>query len=184
MTKWESIKSAFRGENRSPKTQKAVQAFCMAGLLFVGGLYGYVWGFTEGTGFPPFVSSTPSVLPPEMQTEITEEQIVRAIAEEVDLEPVGYGEGNNCIEMALVAARKLHWGGYGGTVVRLDFTDGSGHWLVGVPTVSNTWTFWAPEGEVRVHPRVGGRFLEKTITGMFYLYDFVWKPIEFGEVRK
>ena len=38
--------------------------------------------------------------------------------------------------------------------------------------------FLNPQGNVWISPRVGGMFMNKTIVGLYYLHDFVWKAIE------
>lgn len=129
------------------------------------------------TGTFPFAPSQESIVPPEMQPTVTAEQVEEVIENStLDLEP--YGERNNCVELAFIAARQLWWDGYQATVVKVDFSDGSGHMIVGIPTVDEGWKFLNPQGNVWVSPIVGGMLQDKRIVGLSYLYDFVWMPIE------
>jgi len=146
-------------------------------LLGTMGFYGYTFGFWSGTGTMPFGPKAISILPPEMKATVTSAEAEQAVKDSLlDLAP--YGERNNCVELALVAARQLWWDGYQGTVIKIDFGDGTGHMIVGVPTSDEGWKFLNPQGNVWVSPRVGGMWMEKKIVGLYYLYDFVWKPIE------
>jgi hypothetical protein len=134
----------------------------------------FVW--FAATGTLPFVPFEPSAVPPDLNPSATSQQ-VEQVVDNGGLNITPYGEGNNCVEMAFLAARQFWWEGYEATVIKIDFTDGSGHMLVGVPTTDEGWKFFEPQSESWVSPRLGGFYINKQITGLSYLYDFVWKSI-------
>jgi len=169
------------GFPKLPRRYKITTTLVVLVLLVYSGILGYSYGFFVGTGTMPFGSEMESVLPPEIQPTVTADQAEQAIENStLDLAP--YGERNNCVELAFIAARQLWWEGYQGTVVKIEFSDGTGHMIVGVPTVDEGWKFLNPQGNVWINPVVGGMFQDKKIVGLYYLYDFVWKPIE-GEQK-
>jgi len=146
---------------------------CLALICFIS----FSYGFFIGTGTLPFTIGTKSILPPTMESNVTSEQAEQVIIDSpLDLAP--YGEKNNCVEMAFLAARQLWWAGYPATVVKIDFSDGTSHMLVGVPTSDAGWKFLEPQNNSWVNLNVGGMYFSKSITGLYVLTDFVWAPLE------
>jgi len=191
---WQNIKGVFTGDTKFdrkvrgllfgveelpklPLRGRIVKSLLTGIFLIVFGTWAFSFGFFIGTGTLPFGPTVESVLPPEIQPTVTAEQAEASIRNSpLDLAPYGYR--NNCVEMAFVAARQLWWDGYQSTVVRIDFADGSGHMIVGVPTVDEGWKFLDPTGNLWIKPVVGGMWQGKQITGLYYLSNFVWEPIE------
>lgn len=165
-----------------PLRGRIVKAISTFMFLVMFGFLVFNFGFFMGTGTLPFGPTVESTLPPGMQPTVTGEQAEESIRNSpLDLAP--YGDRNNCVEMAFVAARQLWWDGYQSTVIRIDFADGSGHMVVGVPTIDEGWKFLEPNGNLWIKPIVGGMWQGKQITGLYYLYNFIWEPIE-TEVSK
>lgn len=174
------VRKVLFGVEEMPKLPlrgRIVKGVFMGIFLLVFGLWSFSFGVFVSTGTLPFGPRTESIVPPEMQSTVTAAQAEQVIEESL-LDLASYGERNNCVELAFVAARQLWWGGYQSTVVRIDFSDGSGHMLVGVPTSDEGWKFLDPQGNVWVSPVVGGLWQGKVITGLYYLSDFVWEAIE------
>ena len=128
------------------------------------------------TGTFPFGPQPVSVGPTGVVTNFTAEQIEKAVG---DNPPVllPYGEGNNCVELSLIAARQLWWDGYWATVVKLDFSSETGHMLVGVLTSDVGWKFYEPGNKSWVNPTVGSFYLGEQIIGVYYLTGWTWEPI-------
>lgn len=149
-------------------------------VLFAGMFAGYVRGYVVGTGTYPFVSETRSVVPPDVSMAQSSEVDTFVAEDKTSLEQ--YDVGFNCVEFALLAARNAQWKGIAATVVRLDFSDGTGHMILGFPTEDAGWRFLQVEGGEWVYPHVGGMFGGEKIAGIYYLSDFVWEPIEEAEI--
>lgn len=187
-THWQRVRAWVHeacsfAKGRSRK-QRFALLLCLLYMFMAGGWIGYVTGWSSGTGVSYFQPESQSVVPPDLRAQATSADVDRVFAGN----PVAfdeYGEGSNCVELALEAARLWWWEGYQSTVVRIDFTDGTGHMVVGVPTTDAGWKFYNFSGGTEageIFPRVGGYLADKKIAAMFYLYDLVWRPIEFAGV--
>jgi len=145
-------------------------------MIYISLFVGYNVGYYQGTGTMPFGPKSESVTPPELEASTSEEVEEFVVLDETELEK--YDVGFNCVEFALLQARNAHWKGIPATVVRIDFESGASHWILGFPTVDAGWKFFEPQMNDWIYPRVGGMFTDKKIVGVYYLYDFVWRPIE------
>jgi len=174
----EGWRDIFGGKNLT-RRQKIVQLISMAMLLYSGVFVGYVYGYVEGTGTMPFGPKGESIVPPEL-TKTTSNKVVEFVKNDMtDLEQ--YRHGFNCVEFALLAARNAWWEGVPSVPVRIDFEGGGSHLILGFPTEDKGWMMLNPEGDLFIKPRVGGKFLDKRIMGIFYLHDLVWRPVEEAE---
>ena len=171
------VKRFISGNGELTRRQKKVVHLLVFLCIFaLGGFYGYIYGYTEGTGTPPFGPEMVAILPSDIQ--LTDSAKVVEFVEDDRTNLEKYDVGFNCVEYTFLVARNAHWKGISATPVRLDFGDGSSHMILGFPTVDAGWMFLQVEGKVWISPRVGGMFLNERITGIFYLEDFVWHPIE------
>lgn len=160
-----------------PTRAKVVRGIITGSFLVLFALWMFSYGFFTGTGTLPFVPPVQSVIPPDMNLDTTAQEAEQVVTDGA-IDVPDYGEENNCVEMAFLAARQFWWEGLQGTVVRIDFTDGSGHMIVGIPTIDEGWKFYDPTGSAWIYPHTGGYLMNKQITGVYYLYDFVWEPVE------
>ena len=177
MTLLNKVREGFWGNRQLTRRQKIANSIAILVIIYGSGFLGGICGYRIGTGTWPIISSQESIVPPEIQV-VSAGQLDSFIKEDqTNLEK--YREGFNCVEFALQAAREAMWKGVPATVIRLDFEGSSfSHWILGFATVDEGWKFYEPQMGSFVNPRVGGMFMDKKIVGVFYLYDFVWKPIE------
>ena len=164
--------------NTRPPTRREIFAGITFSLLACLSLFaGYIIGYYEGSGTTPFVR-TRAILPAGIGRTTSTDVAAFLSEDETKLEQ--YREGFNCVEFALMAARNAQWKGVAAVPIRLVFDEGA-HWILGFPTQDQGWLFLNPQGELWLKPTVGGKFFDKTIVGVYYLYDFVWKPIEWED---
>ena len=172
----QSFKNLF-GVGRSPYTvgqqitRGILMIFVVIMLFMVCTVYGYQWG----TGTFPFGSTGQIALPPEMALNTTAAEVLEFVeADPTDIQE--YGEGFNCVEFALLTAREAHWAGIPAEVVKVDFSDGFSHMILGYPTIDG-WLFVDAQSDVVMQPRVGSELGGRTITGL-YLLGITWTPLE------
>ena len=173
------LKRVLLGREEISWKQRAFRGVALALMLYICAFMGFAAGFYEGTGTFPFVVRTQAILPPEIDKTTSAQ-----VTEFVEADPTGleqYRHGFNCVEFALVAARNAWWAGVSAVPVRLDFTDETAHMILGFPTDDQGWMFLNPEGSKWIKLSVGGKFFDKEIDGIYYLYDLVWEPIEWGD---
>jgi hypothetical protein len=88
-----------------------------------------------------------------------------------------YGSGYNCVDFAWAAMRALQWQGQPSAIVRLGFTDGTGHALLIVPTSDNGWRFIEPQANIVVYPSIGNIYDGKVIANITIL-TATWAPFK------
>lgn len=158
-------------------TKKQIQLCLLAFLMVFGGIFiGYCMGYRHGTGLGPFLKPQPSAFLPDIEVGTFEE--VSEFLEEHDISMEDYDIGFNCIEFAFLQARTAHWKGIEAVVVRIILVDETKHAIIGFPTEDEGWVFVEPQSNTRLYPRVGGDFMGQKIVGVYYLYDFVWRPCQ------
>ena len=147
-----------------------------SGDAFAGGFMGWIAGYQEGSGTMPFGPQGESIIPPGIERTSAAKVVEFVEADETNL--IEYGVGFSCEQFSLLTAGNAEWEGIPAYVVRIDFENEEiSHMIVGFPTEDENWKFLDPQGDIWVKPRVGGMFLDKKITGLFYLSDFVWTPL-------
>lgn len=146
---------------------KVVSLFVV--ITMVSLFLGYLLGVWQITGTSPFaLEKSKAVLPPTDPTEVTVEQVEEYL-EVPKPEYTGYGEGFNCVESAILAARDASWAGMLVEIFRLVGTDSIDHMIIGFPTAEGTWIFVEPQtGEV-INIQVGDYYLGEEITEIYVL---------------
>lgn len=136
-----------------------------------------IWtlGYSDGTGTLPFISHIDTGFP-EVVSEASAED-VQDFIENDDTDLTRYGEDINCVEYAWLLARQARWEGLEAWAIGLDFSEDSGHLILGFPTNTGEWIFVNPATDAIIHPRVGGEWEGRTIIEMRIL-RLVWMPFE------
>lgn len=138
-------------------------------ITMVSTFLGYLLGVWQITGTSPFsLEKSRSILPPADPTEVTIEQV----EEYLDVskpEYTAYGEGFNCVESAILAARDASWAGMLVEIFRLVGTDSIDHMIIGFPTAEGAWIFVEPQTGSVVDIQVGKYYMGEEITEIYVL---------------
>ncbi len=178
------IRKFIFGVEELPKVsrrQKIIQIVSMVLLLYSGGVMGYIFGYTDGTGMNPFSFTTAqSVRPAAIDGPLTTIEVVKEFMESDKTDLRQYGEGFNSAEFGLLLARNAHWQGVPAQLVRLDFADGvTAHMVLAFPTSDAGWVFIEPQSDDVIYPWIGGHWLDKRIVAMWLFDpDRAWLPFE------
>lgn len=162
-------------ESKLTRGDKIVLWTAVLILSLCSGVMGSAFGYYKATGQMPFQGSA-SVLPEITGNVTTSEQISEFLVIDSTNE-IEYGEGFNCVESAILAARNAHWDGLPAEVVRLVFTDESSHMMLVFPTSDSGWIYVEPQTDSEVSPRVGGMYNGKVISSIDIL-RIEWFPFE------
>ena len=123
-----------------------------------------------------FLNRPESVLPPEWHLgEQTHEQVMNFIKSD-DTDTIPYGFGFNCVDAAFSVWRNACWQGIGAVQIAIQYTDSSGHMVIGFPTNDKGAIFIEPQSDSQIELRVGHEYNGQTIRGI-YTVSHNYSPI-------
>lgn len=168
------------------KHTRFIDRAVLVGTLILVGIICYSLGQYHATGLFPFEKVEVLGVGPEVQTEITAQDVEAFVeSDQVDLQE--YGEGFNCMEYGVLLARQAQWEGLPSVTIGVRFEDGeAGHILLAFPTEDEGWIFIEPSTDTQVYPRPGG-YLERSpgrkISGLYAMVT-EWVPFWVPEVNE
>ena len=139
-------------------------------------LTGFAAGFTYGTGDSALTLLVPakSIAPPQETVMTTLSDVTATLSTQPKQ---AYREGYNCVDYAWDAMRALQWRGQPSAIVRLGFSDGTGHTVLIAPTSDKGYQFVEPQTDEIIRPQVGAMYAGKTVANMTVL-EFQWRPFD------
>lgn len=149
---------------------------------------GFSAGYEYATGRPvlDIWKTSKSIAPPAEIVATTLDTTTNILASQPQQT---YQEGYNCLDFAWGAMRTLQWQGQPSAIIRLGYSDGSGHALLLVPTSDKGYQFIEPQDNEVVHPEIGLKYQGQTVIEITVL-KLTWVPLQtfenaptFGEGR-
>ena len=146
-------------------TSRVGRSIVTVALVALSLAVGFLIGHVYGTGTFPLAQTQQIRMPDAASVTLHETQTV--------LEPLReqeYREGYTCLDFAWEAMRAMRWQGYETLIVVLELDPEPHHAVLLVPTTDEGWIFMDPQcGGCPLKPAVGGKYFNRTITGIYVL---------------
>jgi hypothetical protein len=147
-------------------TKKELILFCVFFAVLIGLA---VW-------YGHYYNRPQNILPPEMHpAEQTYEQVMDFIQSD-DTDTIPYEFGFNCFDAAFRVWRNAYWNGITAAPIAIQYTDSSGHMVIGFPTKDKGDIFIEPQSDAQIKLRVGHQYNGQTIRGI-YVVSLNFTPI-------
>jgi len=153
-------------------TKKKINRWTLLALFFIFFLPS-AWIVEEytRTGLYPisFLNKPESVFPPIIDlNKQTFDKVVDFIKSD-DTNKIPYGDGFNCMDATFRVYLNARWKGIASAPIVLQYTDGTGHMVIGFSTIDKRDVFFEPQTDEQVRPWIGHDYADKTIRGIYYL---------------
>jgi hypothetical protein len=116
-----------------------------------------------------FLNKPENVFPPESDMNKQTFDKVVAFMKSDDTNKIPYGDGFNCMDATFRVFLNARWKGIAGAPIVLQYTDGTGHMVIGFSTIDKKDVFFEPQTDTQIRPRIGYDYAGKTIRGIYYL---------------
>jgi hypothetical protein len=158
-------------------TRKQLIVFGVIAAILIG-VVAWFSIYHDQTGRYPldFLNGSQSILPPQVSGENQSYEQVIDFVKSDDTNRIPYGFGFNCVDAAFRMWRNATWDGIVAVPIAIQYTDSSGHMVIGFPTNDKGDVFIEPQDDLQIRLRVGQNYNGQTVRGI-YIVDYDFTPL-------